>query len=73
MTYTIDGLEKRALIERRSDPNDRRAVLAAITLAGRKLIRETSKRLEAIDWGLSDLTEEDATALAVILSSIDPA
>lgn len=72
MTYTIDGLEKRGLIERQPDPNDRRAVLAAITPAGRKLIREAGAQLEAIDWGLSDLTEEDATALAVILSGIRP-
>ena len=72
MTYTIDGLEKRGLIERQPDPSDRRAVLAAITPAGRKTVREASKRLEEIDWGLSDLSEEEATALAVILSSIHP-
>jgi DNA-binding MarR family transcriptional regulator len=73
MTYTIDGLEKRKLIKRESDPNDRRAVLAAITPAGRKKVRDATKALEAIDWGLADLSEEDATAMAMILSRIEPA
>ena len=72
MTYTIDGLEKRGLIKRQSDPNDRRAVLAVITPAGRQLVHQATAELEAIDWGLSDLTEEDATTVAVILSGVHP-
>jgi DNA-binding MarR family transcriptional regulator len=73
MTYTIDGLEKRGLITRQPDPSDRRAVLAEITSTGRKLVRQATKLLEGLDWGLADLSEEDATTLAVLLSRIHPA
>jgi DNA-binding MarR family transcriptional regulator len=73
MTYTIDGLEKRGLITRRPDPTDRRAVLAEITPAGRKLVRQATKVLEELDWGLEELSEEDASTVAVLLSNIHPA
>jgi DNA-binding MarR family transcriptional regulator len=73
MTYTIDGLEKRRLIKREPDPTDRRAVLAAITPAGRKAVRDATKALEAIDWGLSDLSEAQAGVMAQILSAVEPA
>jgi DNA-binding MarR family transcriptional regulator len=72
MTYTIDGLEKRGLITRVPDPSDRRAVMAEITAAGRKLVRQATKKLDEIDWGLSDVSEEEAATLAVILSKVHP-
>ena len=73
MTYTIDGLEKRGLITRQPDPSDRRAVLAEITPEGRRLVRTANELLGDIDWGLPELPEDDATALAVLLSNIHPA
>lgn len=73
MTYTVDGLEKRGLIKRQPDPSDRRAVLAEITPQGRKVVRQATKLLEELDWGLAELSEEDATTLALILSNIHPA
>jgi len=73
MTYTIDGLEKRGLITRVPDPTDRRAVMAEITAAGRKLVRQATKLLDQIDWGLSELSEGEATTLAILLSKIHPA
>jgi DNA-binding MarR family transcriptional regulator len=72
MTYTIDGLEKRGLITRQPDPGDRRAVLAVITPAGRKLVRQATKILEDLDWGLEEMSEEDAATVAVLLSNIHP-
>lgn len=72
MTYTIDGLEKRKLIKRVPDPSDRRAVMAEITAGGRKLVRQATKLLDEIDWGLGELSEDEATALAVLLSKIHP-
>lgn len=38
ITYLVDRLEKRGLVERRPAPGDRRARLAALTEAGRALV-----------------------------------
>jgi MarR family 2-MHQ and catechol resistance regulon transcriptional repressor len=40
ITYLVDRLEKRGLVERRECPGDRRARLAALTDAGERLVRE---------------------------------
>ena len=40
ITYLVDRLEKRGLVERRDCPGDRRARLAALTPDGERLIRE---------------------------------
>lgn len=71
-TYTVDTLEKRGLIKRQSDPRDRRGVLAQVTPAGRELVRKATKALESIDWGVGELTDEDAAAVARVLSRLHP-
>ena len=38
VTGLVDRLEKRGLIQRKDDPNDRRAHLVVLTTAGRKLL-----------------------------------
>jgi len=38
-TVAIDRLEKRGLVERRSDPEDRRARIVRLTASGRRLIQ----------------------------------
>jgi MarR family 2-MHQ and catechol resistance regulon transcriptional repressor len=40
ITYLVDRLEKRGLVERRDCPGDRRARLAALTPAGDSLVRD---------------------------------
>ena len=72
-TYTADVLEKRGLIEREPDPRDRRGVLARITPAGRDLVRRAAKVLELIDWGLDELSDEEAAVVARVLSRLHPA
>lgn len=71
-TYTVDTLEKRGLIKRQSDPKDRRGVLAQITPAGRELVRKATKRLEGIDWGMGEIADDDAAAVARVLSRLQP-
>lgn len=39
ITYLVDRLEKRALVERRGHPNDRRARLVALTAEGESLVK----------------------------------
>ena len=41
ITHRIDRLEQRGLVERRSDPNDKRVVLVRLTAAGKKLVDAT--------------------------------
>jgi DNA-binding MarR family transcriptional regulator len=71
-TYTVDTLEKRGLIKRQSDPKDRRGVLAQVTPAGRELVRKATKMLEGIDWGIGELTDEEAIAISRALSRLHP-
>jgi DNA-binding MarR family transcriptional regulator len=41
ITHRIDKLEQRGLVERRSDPNDKRVVLVRLTAAGKTLVDAT--------------------------------
>ena len=41
ITHRIDRLEQRGLVERRSDPNDKRVVLVRLTTAGKRLVDAT--------------------------------
>ena len=71
-TYTVDTLEKRGLIKRQSDPKDRRGVLAQVTPAGRDLVKKATKLLEGIDWGIGEISDSDAAAVARVLSHLHP-
>jgi DNA-binding MarR family transcriptional regulator len=71
-TYTVDSLEKRGLIERKPDPKDRRGVQAQVTPAGRDLVRRATKMLELIEWGMGDVTDEEAAVIARLLSKLHP-
>ncbi len=54
----IEGLEQHKLLERQTDPNDRRVQYLHITRAGSKLLRDTKRRrkqrIEQVMQGLSD-------------------
>ncbi len=68
VTYVVDKLEKRGLLERRSCPGDRRVVHAALTDAGRALIEpvfaEHAATLAALSEGLS--LDEQAAAVDLL-------
>ena len=56
VTTRIDQLEARGLVERGSDPEDRRSVLVKLTKAGLALVDEAFKaRLSAAESGLAGL------------------
>lgn len=80
VTYLVDRLEKKGLVERRECPGDRRARYAALTDAGEKLIAEIfpqhAARIESL---MSELTlQEQATVhdlvkrLGLAAASIEP-
>ena len=68
MTSRLDRLERRGLVKRLPDPNDRRGILVELTDAGRKVVDEAvtanTKRERAL---LGSLTSSEATTLAKLL------
>jgi DNA-binding MarR family transcriptional regulator len=71
LTYTVDQLEKAGLILRCRSPEDRRAVIAEITPAGRELAAQATSALDEMQFGLAGMASEDAEQVAVLLSMLD--
>jgi DNA-binding MarR family transcriptional regulator len=71
MTYVIDGLAKRGLLKRRPHPTDRRTICAVITAKGRRLADRATGALGTVHFGVSDLTADDALAVAELLSQME--
>lgn len=67
ITYLVDRLERKELVERRECPEDRRARYAALTPAGEALIArifpEHARALEHALAGLDDAEKETAAQL----------
>jgi DNA-binding MarR family transcriptional regulator len=51
VTALVDGLERRGLVQRTPDPDDRRAILVSLTGKGNALMQE-------IEWGKQALADE---------------
>ena len=72
MTQLITRLERDGLAERRSDPDDRRAVVVAITPAGRELVRRRREaRAQMLSELLSGLSDEERAAIVTSLQVVD--
>ena len=71
MTALVDKLISEGLVERVSDPDDRRVVNVKITDAGKKVIREFAKDIrEAVVKNLSSLDSEDISTLYEVQKKI---
>ena len=70
VTTLADRLEERGLVERRPHPSDRRATYIAITPAGRSLLKQTTKALDAADFGVVGLTPARAQKLIDALAPL---
>lgn len=65
LTLVLDNLEKRDLIERRRDANDRRSVQVSLTPSGAELIHEVLPRhVQGIVREFSTLSAEERDELA---------
>jgi DNA-binding MarR family transcriptional regulator len=78
MTYLLDDLEKVGLIERRPDPEDRRARRVVPTPAGLQLLATLDRRLRAVEDRLLAALDEPARErfreqLQVLATCIDAA
>jgi DNA-binding MarR family transcriptional regulator len=67
----VDGLVDLGLLERRPDPDDRRAVRIDLTRTGRKRVEERRARaLAALKPIVSELSAEDRAQLATLLTRL---
>lgn len=71
MTVIIDNLEKEKLIERKTDPVDRRAYLISLTDLGRERIEGVfDKHIENLDKALSILEDEEKVQVINLLKKL---
>lgn len=71
ITYLVDRLEKRGLLERLPCPEDRRARYASLTAAGEKIVRELfPSHLEKIEQAMSGLTVAEQKECSRLLRSL---
>ena len=71
MTNRVDRLEDRALVRRRSAPNDRRGVIVTLTRSGRNTIEEAIQlRLDAADVSLRSLSGREKQLLTSALRKL---
>ncbi len=71
ITYLVDSLERRGLVERRTREQDRRARYAALTPAGERLIADIfEEHAEAIERAVSGLDLEERRAAIDLLKRL---
>jgi DNA-binding MarR family transcriptional regulator len=70
VTNTIDGLEKLGLVRRVPHESDRRAVLAEIAPAGRKVAEKATAALNDADFATDPLSPAELTELSDLLRSV---
>jgi DNA-binding MarR family transcriptional regulator len=71
MTNRIDRLEAKGLVKRISDPEDRRAILVALTPAGREAIDlVVPERIGSADQRISRLSQRDRGELVRLLDRL---
>lgn len=69
VTNTVDQLESAGLVKRQPHRSDRRSVLARITPRGRKIAVEATEALVEVKFGIGDMTDREARALAGTIRS----
>jgi DNA-binding MarR family transcriptional regulator len=68
VTNTINQLESKGLVERLRDDGDRRVVFAKLTPPGRDIAIAASETLVESKFGLSEMTDVQAQAIASALA-----
>ena len=71
VTYLVDRLEAKGLVERQECPDDRRARYAALTVAGERLVKRIfPEHAERIVSALSGLTKAEQTQATALLRTL---
>jgi DNA-binding MarR family transcriptional regulator len=70
VTSLVDHLERLGFLERVRESSDRRVILAHITPKGRNAVRAGTKTLAAIEFGVPNVTPQEAERLSRLLLTI---
>jgi DNA-binding MarR family transcriptional regulator len=70
MTNTIDRMAERGLVERASDPSDRRAVIVRLTAQGATLYDEATSALLEMRFGMRTLDNKQLNTLTETLGDL---
>ena len=70
MTNTVDRMAERGLVERASDPSDRRAVIVRLTAQGAELYDKATDALLAMRFGMQTLADEQLDTVTEILGEL---
>ena len=71
LSRMVDRLADRGLVDRRTDPGDRRGVRLSLTPAGRRIQREIGRpHARSVTRALNVLTPEELEQLAVITAKL---
>lgn len=71
VTSLLDTLERRGLVERRPDPDDRRRLLIAITPAAQRLVQQYVPQVVALQAAvMEDIDEHDRQQVIAVLRRI---
>jgi MarR family 2-MHQ and catechol resistance regulon transcriptional repressor len=71
ITYVVNKLEKLGLVERKSNPDDRRAFFVVLTEKGEALFNDIfPKHVATISRNLSFITDEEKEQLMMLLKKI---
>lgn len=71
MTYLIDDLVAAGLVERQTNPDDRRQRRIVVTALGRRLLRRLAPKVQAVeDEVLGSLTPEQREVLCTLLRQV---
>ena len=70
VTNAIDRLVASGLVARTQDDQDRRRVFASLTSDGKRVLRQATKALTDIDFGLEALGASDREPLFSVLRSV---
>ena len=70
VTNAIDRLVAAGYVRRRPNPDDGRGVLAGITETGRDVVEAATKALTDLDFGMTDLAEDERASLFETLRKV---
>ena len=70
VTSIVNRLEAAGLVVRRPHPTDRRAVLAEVTDAGRRLVERATADLTGADFGVGVLDDQQLAELSRLLRPV---
>ncbi len=72
MTRILDRLEKKNLIVRRDNPEDRRSQLVLLTIEGAELSREMSRLIKALSSRIEEnIDKEDRAVVVKVLAQME--